>query len=84
MFFVTHTSSSKFSKKQNIAINLEPNDIPKENTVDDTANYPFDMVFELGNSQLKIYLNASELNCIVQQGLALLQEYDRQIINRSL
>lgn len=84
MFFVVHTSSSKFSKKQNIAINFEPQDIPKENTVDDSAHYPFDLALELGNTQLKVYLNAGELNCMIQQGLALLQEYDRHLINRSL
>lgn len=76
MFWVTHTSDSKGSRKNSLNVFYDDCDDIVRPDVSDFAHYPFVVEAKVGVSDLKLYMTKEEANSLAFQLNVQLRESD--------
>ena len=81
MFWSSYNNEVK--KQKSIMVHFEPGELD-DRVVSDYDNYPFTVSLQQGHGSLNAHMSYGELECLVAQGLQVLQEADRKRIEREL
>lgn len=82
MFWVMNVSERKGSKKQGLNVHYDRDENNYQGVQSDLDVVPFCLELNRGNAQTRIYFSKGELECISAQILQVLQEHDRDELDK--